>query len=145
MQQAPFQMKCLITYYTVLPKYTLNAHKLCGRAATVVATFALACSLPEERKVLCSFKSVFQTKTMSLLVPQPRRSRPKRGEASLSLSKLLIQIVSLPRKVKRTTNSYEEFSVKNMFIAGFYSNVRKFSYQFQWISSSNWTTIGVEK
>lgn len=34
-------------------KYTLNAHKLCGRAATVVATFALACSLPEERKVLC--------------------------------------------------------------------------------------------
>jgi len=48
-------------------------------------------------RFFADFRSVLQTKIMFILVPHPRHSRPKRREASLSLSKLIIQIVSPPR------------------------------------------------
>lgn len=103
MQQAPFQMKCLITYYTVLPKYTLNAHKLCGRAATVVATFALACSLPEERKVLCRLQiSLSDQNNVSFGTPAQTLQTKKGGSFLISFQ--ITNSNSVPAEEGQTHN-----------------------------------------
>lgn len=68
---------------------------------------------------------------MFISVPYPRRSRPKRREASLSRSKLIIKIVSLPRCVNYTQVIHVKNAVQKMLITAFCSNERIFSHQFQ--------------